>query len=233
VVVHAAARVGSYQQSLAEADPLFDANVSGSLRVARWCVSEQVERLILISGAIVYGKWSNASKSEDDPVEPWAAGPYAVSKWCSEQVASLVRCAGVELTVLRLSSLYGTGYSSGVVQRFLKEGRETGQISLKPPFDDRFDLLHVSDAARAVERAVGMDRAGLWNVGSGEVTTIQELGEMCAAEVNVPLGCSTEGPTRDARTINWVDDQKARDELGHKNLVPLKSGISEIAKSIS
>jgi len=233
VVVHAAARIGSYRQSLGESVPLFEVNVSGALRVARWCVSEQVRHLILVSGAIVYGKWSDAPKSEEERVEPWAAGPYAVSKWCSEQVASLVQCAGVQLTVLRMSSLYGTGYSSGLVQRLIRDGRDTGQISLEPPFDDKFDLLHVSDAAQAVKRVIQANRAGLWNIGSGGVISIQELGEKCAAEIRVPLVCSTADPARDGRIINWINDQRARDELGHKNLVSLEWGIAEIAKSVA
>ena len=169
-VVHAAARVGSYQQPLSEATILFDVNVTGTLRVAQWCVSHQVKRLVLISGAIVYGEWSDSPKNEEAVVNPWLAGPYAVSKWCGEQAASVVRSTAMELTILRLSSLYGPGYESGLIQRLLKQGMETGNINLDPPFDDAFDLLNVHDAAATVERALEAKHAGLWNVGGGGST---------------------------------------------------------------
>jgi len=232
VVVHAAALTGHYHQPLSEAIPLFNVNVLGTLRVANWCVSREVQKLVLVSGAIVYGEWTGFRKSEANPAKPWLAGPYAVSKWCSEQVACMVMHSGCELTILRLSSLYGVGYDKGLIQRMLRQGIQTGSIHLKPPFGDAFDLLHVSDAARTVQRAIENSQTGLWNVGSGKLTTIRELAEICARQVNAQVSLSDTESTRPARIINWVDDRKARSELGHENLTTLDMGISEIEESL-
>ena len=231
-VVHAAALIGHYHQPLSGAIPLLDVNVIGTLRVARWCVSRQAKRLVLISGAIVYGEWANSPKSELDPVKPWLAGPYAVSKWCGEQVAHIVMHSGCELTILRLSSLYGIGYDKGLIQRMLWQGKRTGSIHLKPPFGDAFDLLHVSDAAHAVKSAIEKSQTGLWNVGSGKLTTIRDLAEICARQVNAQVALSYTESMRPARIINWVDDRKARSELGHENLITLDMGVSEIEESL-
>jgi UDP-glucose 4-epimerase len=231
VVVHAAARVGSYQQPLAEAGPLMAVNVLGTLRVARWCVARGVRRLIIVSSAIVYGEWQGAPKSEVDPVKPWVAGAYAVSKWCGEQVAELVKPAGCELTVLRLSSLYGPGYRRGLIQRLLQEGRETGAICLQPPFDDAFDLQHVVDAAHTVSRAVESSQTGLWNLGSGKLAAIRELAEICAGQTGAQLTFADALPARPGRILNWMNDQAARSELGHGNQVSLEQGIAEIASA--
>ena len=232
VVVHSAAKTGSYQQPLCEAIPLFDVNVTGTLRVARWCASRNVRRLVLISGALVYGEWATCPKSETDAVKPWLAGPYAVSKWCAEQTASLVKGAGCELTILRLSSLYGAGYDRGIVQRFLLQGQRRGRVQLDPPLDDAFDLLNVSDAARAVQSAIEESQTGLWNVGGGSLTTIQEVAQISAAQVNAQVDISDTGSSRPARIINWVDDGRARKELGHRNRVSLDLGIAEVARSL-
>ena len=232
VVVHAAARVGSYQQPLSEATFLFDVNVTGTLRVVKWCIERRAQRLVLISGAIVYGEWTGSPKTEDDPARPWVAGPYAVSKWCSEQVATLTIGSGVELTVLRLSSLYGEGYSLGLIQSFLGEGKREGTITLKPPFDDGFDLLHVSDAARTVRLAVEKDSPGVWNVGSGRISTIRELAESCAGHVGGQVAYSGSGCCRPPRIINWVDDGRARRELRHCNETDLDRAIAKIAQSL-
>lgn len=231
-VVHAAALIGSYRQSISEATDLFETNVRGTLRVAQWCVSKQVRQLILISSAIVYGEWTGTSKDEKDLPSPWVAGPYAVSKWCAEQAASLVKNTGIKLTILRLSSLYGEGYESSLVQRLLQQGQAKNTIELRQPFDDSFDLLNVADAARTVCLAFERGLEGTWNVGSGSLTTIQTLVEACSRQINAEVFYSNEAPERPPRVINWVNDQKARVELGHSNQVSLNAGIMAIASEI-
>ena len=232
VVVHAAARTGRYGQPLSAALPLFEVNVSGTLRVARWCESQGVERLVLVSGAIVYGRWGDDPKSEKDPADPWAAGPYAVSKWCGEQAASLIMNSDTELAILRLSSLYGPGYQNGLPQRLLRQGRDAHRIDIEPPLDDAFDLLHVYDAAQTVRRAIESERAGLWNVGSGELTTVQDLAEICAEHARVEISVSESFAERPCLILNWVDDGRARGELGHVNSLSLDSGIEMIAEGL-
>jgi nucleoside-diphosphate-sugar epimerase len=233
VVVHLAAKIGGYQQTMSEAVPLFDVNVMGTLRVVHWCMSRRIRRLILASSAIVYGQWANVPKSEMDPVNPWAAGPYAVSKWCGEQVAQLVTDTGCELVILRLASLYGVEYRSGLIQRMLQQGRQTGYVALQPPLDDGFDLLHVADAARAVQYAIERGHAGLYNIGSGKLTMIHELGQICASQVSARVVIADEPAVRPARIINWLDDRKARSELGHDNLISLDTGVTEIARTLA
>jgi UDP-glucose 4-epimerase len=228
VVVHAAALRGGYRQSLEGSERLFDVNVTGTLRVVRWCISHGVSRLVLVSGAIVYGEWDASPKSEADDARPWAAGPYAVSKWSSEQVARLVGDHGLELTILRFSSLYGVAYGDGLPQRLLIEGKREGAIVVTPPTDDAFDLLHVSDAARTVRLAVESPRTGLWNAGSGTRTTIAALAEVCSRQVSCEVQYSGGTAPRTPRVLNWVDDDKARTELGHANEITLDVGVAEI-----
>ncbi len=228
-VIHAAAKIGSYRQPLSDADSLLGINVQGTLRVVRWCVVHGVKRLILISGAIVYGEWQDTPKHETDPVKPWVAGPYAISKWCSEQVAHLVESEGVELSILRLSSLYGSDYKTGLIQHLLQQAHQHQVLRLHPPMGDAFDLLHVSDAAEAVWRVCHNQRNRLWNIGSGRLTTLRELAEICAHHSNATISVTEELPSRPARILNWVDDRAARKELGFANRVTLAEGIAGIA----
>lgn len=229
-VVHSAAHLGRYGSSLDGAISQFDVNATGTLRVVRWCAENNVSRLVLISGAVVYGQWDESPKIETDPTEPWWAGPYAVSKWASEGAASLFLGLGGQLTILRLTSLYGKDYKTGLIPRFIQEGQQTGTINLDPPFDDSFDLLHVEDAAQTVRSAVESEYSGIWNAGGGSLVTIKAIAEACSTEVDASLTLSGDPPPRSGRITNWVNDQKARRELGHSNSVSLSEGISEIAK---
>ena len=114
----------------------------------------------------------------------------------------------------------------------LRQGFQTGVIELEPPLDDAFDLLHVSDAARTVRSAIEAEQSGLWNVGNGDLTTIHELAEACATHSGSRVNASDQNADRPARVLNWVDDRKARTDLGHVDQIPLDTGIAEIARSV-
>ncbi len=233
VVVHAAASIGPFRQPQNDSGPMFNVNIGGTMRVAQWCVSQHVRRLVLISTANVYGDWVDGAKSEEDLPQPWLAGAYAVSKWCAEGVASLVNGTGVELIILRLSSLYGTGYDGGLVPRLLREGRDTGTIKLFAPADDAFDLLHLSDPIRGVTSAVASDQVGVVNIGSGVATSIAELVEVCAKQTHARIETSSAPSARPARTINWVDTTRARALLQFTPRVSLEEGVAELNETLS
>ena len=228
-VVHAAAKRGHYGGELTDADLLFQTNVIGTLRVAQWCSARKVERLILISGAIVYGQWDTHPKSETDTPVPWAAGAYAVSKYGSELAAMLLSQLSCKLTVLRLSSLYGPEYRTSLIHRLLHQGRSEGRILLSPPVDDAFDLLHVDDAVRTMATAVQQPRDGVFNVGGGGTVTLHELATLCAKATGASLMIRKGTQARPPRTINWVDDMRARRHFSHTNRIDLRNGVASIA----
>ena len=233
VVVHAAAQVGRHGHTLQDATPLFDVNVTGTLRVAQWCASKGVNQLVYISGALVYGEWSGQPKTESNTAKPSSAGSYAVSKWCGEQLLSLLANTRTTVTTLRLTSLFGLGYTQGLIPALLGQARDNGMVQLEPPFDDSFDLLHLSDAARTVQRAIEAQRSGLWNVGSGGLCTINDIAGACAAPFDAQVTLSEAPSQRPARIINWVDDRRARTELGHRNEMSLEQGITELGHLMS
>ena len=228
-VVHVAAKTGSYRGSLIDSDLLFQTNVLGTLRVARWCSERHVQRLVLISGAIVYGQWETSPKTETDAPTPWVAGPYAVSKYCSEQAAMLVEQLGCKLMVLRLSSLYGLEYRASLIHRLLRQGQSKRKIVLSPPVEDAFDLLHVEDAARTIANALEQQRDGIFNVGAGCTVTLLELASLCAEVTDAKLIVTPELKPRAPRIINWVDDAPARAHLDHINCIDLRDAVVSMA----
>jgi nucleoside-diphosphate-sugar epimerase len=230
-VIHAAAKRGYYGGELPDAGALFQTNVLGTLRVAQWCRAQKVERLILISGAIVYGQWGTEPKTETDTPVPWAAGAYAVSKYCGELAAMLLSQLGCKVTVLRLSSLYGWEYRNSLIHRLLQQGRSEGRIVLSPPVDDAFDFLHVDDAVRTIAKLLQRPREGIFNVGGGRITTLHQLAALCAEITGTKLVVKSEQQPRSPRLLNWVDDTAARAYFGHTNHINLPNGIASIASA--
>lgn len=228
-IVHAAARRASIDDNKRD-EELWDVNVAGTARVVEWGLHNGVKRIVLTSGALVYGSWTEPRKEDDEP-DAALAGYYALSKWASEQLA-LAACKGnCDIAILRLSSLYGAAYKQGLIRHFLAQAHDDGRIRVDPPLDDAFDLLHLNDAAVAVANAVELSGKGLWNVGGGGLHSLLEIAEVCAGVTGATVEQSRRKPRRPARILNWVDDARARAELGHKNTVSLIEGVREIATS--
>ena len=228
MVVHGAAVTGRLGDLLGENERLLEVNLGGTTRVVRWCMTEGVKRLIFISGALVYGEWSNP-RSESDPANPALAGAYATSKYCGEQLAFLGRGSGCAVTVLRLSSLYGEGYERGLISGLIAQALSAGRIAVDPPMADAIDLLHVHDAARTIREATERSEGGLWNVGGGSLTSVKELVEVCARETKASIELGAATVHRAPRKLNWVNDARAREDLGHRNAVSLTEGIHRLA----
>lgn len=228
-VVHAAARRASIDDAKRD-EALWDVNVGGTARVVEWSLQNGVKRLVVTSGALVYGSWDEPRKETEEP-NAAQAGYYALSKWASERIAVASCQAKCEVSILRLSSLYGAAYRSGLIRHFLSQAQLDGRIRVDPPLDDAFDLLHLTDAAATVANAVAASESGLWNVGGGGLCSLLEVAETCAQVTGATVEKSRRKARRKARILNWVDDGRARSELGHRNTVTLAAGVREIAQS--
>lgn len=230
IVIHNAALTGRLSHSLEFAANLIQVNVEGTRRVAAWCARENVGQVVYVSGALVYGSWETPRRDDEVP-EPWRAGAYAVSKFCGEQVIRQLEQEKTLVTIVRPSSLIGAGYKNHLIERFAGQAL-SGRIDLTAPFEDAFDLLHVSDAARTIRFAVEKRAKGIWNLGGGEITTIEQIAKLCAAATQAEVYLSAEPPTRPRRILNWVQDKAAREFLGHVNQVTLADTVAEITKRV-
>lgn len=225
-LVHTAARRAPIDANKRD-ELLWDVNVGGTARVVEWALSRGVKRIVLASGAIVYGEWASPRLEDDEP-DAARAGYYALSKWAAERIASTACQSRCGLTILRFSSLYGAAYKTGLIRHFLGQARTDGTIRIDPPFDDAFDLLHLEDAAVTIANAVDYDRCALWNVGGGEVTSLRDMAQVCARIAGATVEQSRRKARRKSRILNWVNDSRARREIGHSNTITLASGIEEI-----
>jgi nucleoside-diphosphate-sugar epimerase len=145
-VIHAAGlahRFGRYKPDSSEFHRI---NENGTANVAQAAIEAGVRHLILISSVSVYG--GSPAGGADENAECRPQDPYAESKWRAEQRAGeITERAGVQLTILRLTTLYGEGDPGNIGRlmrwidsgRFLWIGQGLNQKS----------LLHRDDAARA------------------------------------------------------------------------------------
>ncbi len=132
-------------------------NVTGTNNVARAAVRAGINHFIFVSSVSVYGGEARG-KNEDSPCQP--EGSYAKSKFDAERcLIDLCQKERMNLTILRLTTLYGEGDAGNVArligiinrQRFIWVGKGKNLKS----------LLHRKDAARACIAAINKTATGI------------------------------------------------------------------------
>lgn len=169
VVVHLAASrsadrdAAAHAPGLLLADRVFDA------------AAGRVGQIVFASSISVYGKPGPQPWRETDL--PRAAHPYGVFKHAAERLG-VGRTAGTDtvFTSLRFGHLYGADEHNGYLVNVLIDQAARGEdLRLRAPARAARDFLWAGEAARAVVAAARRRAPGVFNIGSGEPVTNEQL----------------------------------------------------------
>jgi nucleoside-diphosphate-sugar epimerase len=118
VVVHLAARAHILRDVAADRLEQFrKVNVEGTRLVLSEAISSGVRKFIMTSSVKAVGEFSVQPWTEDEPMRP--VDPYGITKAESEQEAfRLARDSDVEVTILRLTMVYGPGMKGNLPRLF-------------------------------------------------------------------------------------------------------------------
>ncbi|HXU99229.1 MAG TPA: SDR family NAD(P)-dependent oxidoreductase [Caulobacteraceae bacterium] len=168
---------------------------------------------------------------------------YAIGKFVQERLTlTLTRQYGMAGAALRLWNVYGPGQAlsnpyTGVLAIFAAR-IANGQ----PPmiFEDgrqRRDFVHVRDVARAFLLALDHPDADgeVFNIGSGEDRTVEEVAVLQARAMNRPeLKPEITGKSRAGDIRHCIPDLgKARRVLGYSACEDFRSGLAELAEWVA
>jgi len=162
-VFHFAAQLPNETSTTEE---IFDANVRSCLNLAEWAAERSIP-LVFLSGATVYKDPHKENIMEsDEKVINGFGGFYGYTKRLAENVIDHYRSEGLQCVVLRPSSIYGYGLSEDkLIPKYLSMASADNTISLSQP-DNRINLIHAYDVARAAFSAFETESWGVFNVGS-------------------------------------------------------------------
>ncbi|HEY8154243.1 MAG TPA: NAD(P)-dependent oxidoreductase [Myxococcota bacterium] len=214
---------------LAQARRIFEANLGGTLRVLSAArEARRPPHVVLASSIKVYGRAAEMPLRESTPEAPTSA--YAVAKAAADRIGLLFHeQAGVPVTVLRLSQVYGPGQPPGMLVQQLVEAARSGKTLDMTSGEQTRDLLFVDDAVDAFVRALDRpERAGrVLNVGTGVETRLCDLAqrfhELVPSAPRPRIGAI---PYRDGELWRQVvDPATARTELGFTARVALDEGL--------
>ncbi len=110
-------------------------NIAGTVNLLNGALEANLKRFVFASSIYVYSN---------------LGGFYRCSKQAAELfIEEFNSCYGVDFTILRYGSLYGTrANNSNGIRRFLLQGLKEGKIDYPGTGDEVREYIHVKDAAR-------------------------------------------------------------------------------------
>jgi nucleoside-diphosphate-sugar epimerase len=166
-----------------------------------------------------------------DNESPRPYGNYAMSKALSENMLDYLGAAEqIQACILRMTPIYGEGSSA---PRFLFRTAESC-LAGKPTVTHcyingrpKLQLLHASDAARALVLAAAAKHIGKFNIGGAEARTTQDLARIIAEVVGKPFEPQEKRLSASIANIT-LDTNKARVALGWSPKVSLREGLAAL-----
>ncbi len=186
LVFHLAAKT-DVTSSLARPAEDASVNVLGTVRVLEAALAAGVQVVFTSTGGAIYGECERPA-DEDSPRRPLS--PYGIAKLCAEEyLGGWNRIHGSRHAVVRLANVYGPRQASslegGVVSIFFDRFVRGEETVIFGDGGQTRDFVYVGDVVAALLAAAGHD-GGVFNVGSGEETTVLELHGACAELAGAP-----------------------------------------------
>lgn len=187
-------------------------NVIGTSNLLDACYRNGVKNFIYASSMSVY---STPPKylpvDENHPTQP--DDTYGKTKFIGELLCTCYSKVMRTITI-RFSSVFGLGDKARVAHYFIQSALSGEAIQLDGDGSQSSDFIYVDDAVRGAMLVMERGKSGeVYNIGSGQETSVSELAEMIAGlgEPNVEVKLSGRPATRPFRFV--ADIEKARREL--------------------
>lgn len=220
-------------------EPLFDfeTNALATQHVVDACRSADVERFVLLSSAMVYGRPITVPITEEHPASPLI--PYAASKLAAE---SIVRAAAASYrfpaVIARAFVVYGPGENPDTaeaeVSLFVRSALAGLPIKIIGDPDSKTrDFIHVSDLVHALITIADRAPAGsVTNIGTGREISLRQLAELVGSATGRAIEVHQLDATVDDE-FRMVADTSRLTKLGFTPEVALHAGVSELAKALA
>ncbi len=233
VIVHMAAQINVRKST---EDPVLDAevNIMGILRLLELAVRYGTQKIIFASsGGTVYGEQEAFPASESHPTQPLS--PYGISKLTCEYYLEYYRhAAGLKYVALRLANVYGPRQhadgEAGVVAIFTQQMLTGEQPRINGTGLQTRDYVYIGDVVEAVRVALVPSVEGIFNVGTGVETTVNEIFTRLKELTNSQCQ-EIHGPAKKGEQIRSVlDASKLEKETDWAPGVSLSEGLDEAVK---
>jgi len=214
--------VGQYSGDVSN---FIDLNITGGLNLLNSCVKKKVKRIILISTINVYGENMKRPSKEID--SSLTEDPYGVVKFTTEKIYEFYsKIFGLDVTVLRLSHVYGPDKKIGIVSVLLDAAIKNKSYTLFNNGKQLRDFLYLDDALDGLTQAIKLQQKGfyIFNISSGLRYTTKDLVGIIEKITKKKMKIRLNPTIPDERCI-WGDNSKAKKILKFKPKIDIKKGL--------
>jgi len=188
-------------------------NVIGTSNLLDICYRTGVKNFIYASSMSVYSTPPmQLPVDEDHPTRP--ADNYGRTKLVGELLCECYSKV-MKTVAIRFSGVFGVG-NFRVVYQFMRAALSGKAIQVDGDGSQSSDFIHVEDAVRGAILALEKGKSGeVYNIGSGQETSILELANMVAGLVGPHRKIKPSGKLANRPFRFAADIDKARRELGY------------------
>ena len=184
----------------------------------------------------MYGEPEYLPCDEAHPINPICQ--YGASKHTVEHYLYMYReNYGLEYTVLRYPNVYGPRQDprgeAGVVAIFAGQMLAGNEVVINGDGEQERDFVYVADCARANRMVLETrEGSGIYNLGSGRGTTVNEIFEGLKTITDYPNPAKY-GPDKLGETRRiYLNAERAKNDLGWTPTTRLEEGLRETLRSI-
>ena len=228
VVFHNAAFV-SIRGSFERLQETLETNFMGTLNVLEACVEADVKKIVFASSMDVYGEPQYIPVDEKHPLI--TRSPYGLSKINGELLCKTFKeNYGLDYVILRYFNTYGTRQTLssyvGVTTIFINKALNEKSLTVFGDGNQTRDYVWVKDVARANILAGFSDATGIFNVGSGQELSVNQIADMVIKNLGGEKKYLDEPPGEIQRIS--ADIKKAKEILGFQPKGKLEEKIPEL-----
>lgn len=209
-------------------------NVMASASVFEACKEIGITNIIYTSSKAVWGEQTGTDLLSENEI-PRPGDEYGVSKLCGEVLAGFYGdIYGMKIKSYRMGEVCGLDLNRGMLNPFWKvllnasvEGRP---IPIYGKGIGGRDLIYVKDVTRALTAGLDKDVEGIYNIGSGRITTNLEIAEAFCRVFENECGIEFYPEKEEWGTTKCLDVEKAKRELGFEAGYDLSRIVEDIKR---
>lgn len=230
IVFHFAAQI-NVRRSVES--PMEDAkiNICGSLNILENCKKFRIKKIIFSStGGAIYGD-ANIIPTPEDYAE-YPLSPYGIAKLATEKYLNYYnKVFGVSFVVLRFANVYGPRQNSkgeaGVIAIFCDKIFSGKQPIINGDGLQTRDFIYVSDAVGAAILAMQTEKNGIFNIGTGRETNINDIFSIIKKESGFNLKESHGPAQKGEQQRSCLNFSSAKEVLGWEPKHGLEEGLEK------